>query len=101
MITEPLCQESLKLLEVDDRGLDEIDRRLLQVIISKFNGGPVGLQSLAAATGEEMTTIEEVYEPYLMQLGLVSRTPRGRVATQAAYEHLNLKPPVIKQSNFI
>lgn len=100
-ITEDLCFESLKLLEVDQQGLDEIDRRLLKIIISKFNGGPVGLQSLAAATGEEMTTIEEVYEPYLMQLGLVARTPRGRVATPAAYEHLNLTPPKSTQHNFI
>jgi len=100
-ITEDLCFESLKLLEIDQQGLDEIDRRLLKIIISKFNGGPVGLQSLAAATGEEMTTIEEVYEPYLMQLGLVARTPRGRVATPAAYEHLNLKPPKSVQQNFI
>jgi len=100
-ITEVLCHESLKLLEVDQQGLDEIDRRLLEIIISKFSGGPVGLQSLAAATGEEMTTIEEVYEPYLMQLGLISRTPRGRVATPGAYEHLGLVPPDLAPQNFI
>jgi Holliday junction DNA helicase RuvB len=101
VVTEKLCRESLNLLEVDEQGLDEIDRRLLQVIISKFGGGPVGLQSLAAATGEEMTTIEEVYEPYLMQIGLVKRTPRGRMATPSAYVHLDMPVPASAQANLI
>ncbi len=87
------AQETFKLLEMDDAGLEPSDRRLLEVLITKFNGGPVGLNTLAAATSEEEGTIEEVYEPYLIQLGFIERTPRGRVATPHAYEHLGLKAP--------
>ena len=80
-------------LNVDPHGLDEIDRRLLTTIIEKFDGGPVGLNALAAATSEEQATIEDIYEPYLLQLGFLDRTPRGRVATPQAYQHLGIKKP--------
>lgn len=85
------CGEAFKLLEVDELGLDWIDRKILEVIIDKFSGGPVGLATLAASTAEDISTVEEVYEPYLMQLGFLDRTPRGRMATDAAYEHLGRK----------
>ena len=81
-------EKALALLQVDTLGLTEADRHLLDTIINKFNGGPVGLNTIAAATSEEQGTIEEVHEPYLLQLGLIERTPRGRIATQRAYEHL-------------
>ncbi len=87
-ITAEMADQALNLLEVDHRGFDPMDRRLLQTIIQKFDGGPVGLESLAAALGEERGTIEEVLEPYLIQQGFLVRTPRGRIATQAAYVHL-------------
>lgn len=86
---------ALNLLEVDNLGLELLDRRLLQTLIDKFAGGPVGLGTLAAALQEEEGTIEEIYEPFLLQLGLLQRTPRGRQVTPQAYEHLGLKPPVI------
>ena len=89
VISLDIAKKSLQLLEVDDLGLDHIDRRLLKTMITKFSGGPVGLETLAAATGEESGTIEDVYEPYLLQLGFVARTPRGRVVLPAAYKHLN------------
>ena len=85
------CQQAFKLLEVDELGLDWVDRKILEVIIDKFNGGPVGLSAIAASTAEDIATVEEVYEPYLMQLGFLDRTPRGRVATDAAYAHLGRK----------
>ena len=90
-ITLTDCLEAMKMLEVDSLGLDFIDRRILETIIHKFKGGPVGLNTLAAATGEEADTIENMYEPYLMQLGFLDRSPRGRVATALGYEHLGLK----------
>ncbi|MBN1779374.1 MAG: Holliday junction branch migration DNA helicase RuvB [Candidatus Buchananbacteria bacterium] len=90
-ITEDIANQALTMLDVDEFGLDEIDRRILHIIIDKFNGGPVGLNTIAAATGEEMDTIEEVYEPFLMQIGLLKRTPKGRMATENAYKHLGLK----------
>lgn len=80
-------------LEVDEIGLDANDRRMLKTLIQFYNGGPVGIETLAAAIGEEAVTLEDVYEPYLMQIGFLSRTPRGRCATHAAYLHLGLKPP--------
>ena len=83
-------QQALDLLGVDELGLTQPDRVLLQTLIEKFNGGPVGLKTLAAATGEEEATIEEVIEPYLIQLGLLEKTPRGRTATDKAYQHLKL-----------
>ena len=85
------CREALNMLAIDEAGLDEVDRRILNLIIDKFAGGPVGLTTIAAATGEDISTIEEVYEPYLMRLGFLDRSPRGRLATPAAYEHLGKK----------
>jgi len=93
-LTLAISHESLNALEVDELGLDEVDRRILKTIIEKFNGGPIGLNTLAAATFEETDTIEEIYEPFLMQLGFLHRTPRGRIATEEAYRHLGLVPPV-------
>lgn len=92
-ITADVCDEALKLLEVDAHGFDEADRRLLRTIIEKFGGGPVGLNSLAAAIGEEKDAIEDIYEPYLIQIGFLDRTPRGRVATARAYEYFGLMAP--------
>ena len=86
-----LARHALSRMEIDELGLDFVDRRILETIIDKFNGGPVGLDTLAAATGEETGTIEDVYEPYLLQLGFISRTPRGRIALAPAYEHLDRK----------
>jgi Holliday junction DNA helicase RuvB len=83
--------EAFKMLEVDEEGLDWIDRKILEIIIDKFNGGPVGLNTIAAATGEDMSTIEDVYEPYLMRLGFLDRRPRGRIVTDIAYKHLGKK----------
>ena len=91
IITLQLCKEALEMLEVDELGLDYTDRKLLLTIIDKFHGGPVGLDTLSAATGEESNTIEDVYEPYLLQLGFIARTPRGRIALTNAYKHLNKK----------
>jgi holliday junction DNA helicase RuvB len=93
ILTKNISDASLNALEVDELGLDEIDRRILKTIIEKFNGGPIGVNTLAAATFEETDTIEELYEPYLMQLGFLHRTPRGRIATKEAYLHLGLNPP--------
>ena len=93
-ITKDIAAEALSRLEVDELGLDAIDRRLLLMMIKNYAGGPVGLETLAAAIGEEAVTIEDVYEPYLMQIGFLSRTPRGRCATALAYEHLGLVPPM-------
>ncbi len=92
-VTEPVAKEALTMLDVDTHGLDQVDRQLLRTIIEKFNGGPVGLTTLAAATQEEIDTIEEIYEPFLLQLGFLARTPRGRVATDRAYQHLGFPPP--------
>ena len=88
VITAQVARAALKMLEVDELGLDNSDRRVLQTIIEKFGGGPVGIDTIAAATSEEADTIMDVYEPYLLQLGFLERTPRGRVATPRAYEHL-------------
>lgn len=82
---------ALDLLEVDTCGLDQVDRRLLLTLIEKFNGGPVGLDTLAAAIGEDSGTIEDVYEPYLIQNGFLNRTPRGRMATELAFHHLGIE----------
>ncbi|MBN1484481.1 MAG: Holliday junction branch migration DNA helicase RuvB [Chloroflexia bacterium] len=93
VITDGVAQAAMRMLEVDDLGLDEFDRRVLRTIVEKFDGGPVGVTTIAAATSEEPDTIEDVYEPYLLQLGFLQRTPRGRVATRWAYEHLGLPYP--------
>lgn len=90
-ITNDICKQALEILEVDSLGLDFTDRVLLEAIIDKFHGGPVGLNTLSAATGEDSNTIEDVYEPYLIQLGFIARTPRGRVALPNAYKHLGKK----------
>lgn len=92
-IDPTLAREALDFLEVDELGLENTDRRLLEMVIIKFGGGPVGLETLAASIGEDTVTLEDVVEPYLLQRGLLSRTPRGRVATPAAYRHLGLVPP--------
>lgn len=91
VITEEAAANALSRMEVDDLGLDAIDRRLLTAMIKNYNGGPVGLETIAAAIGEEAVTIEDVYEPYLMQIGFLSRTPRGRCASPAAYKHLGFE----------
>jgi Holliday junction DNA helicase RuvB len=92
-ITVDVCRDALALMEVDAHGFDEADRRLLHTIIDKFSGGPVGLNSLAAAIGEEKDAIEDIYEPFLIQIGFLDRTPRGRVATARAYEYFGLMAP--------
>jgi holliday junction DNA helicase RuvB len=92
-ISQQVAQDALKLLEVDERGLDDVDRRLLLGIIEKYNGGPVGLNTIAASISEEPDTIMDVVEPYLLQLGFLGRTPRGRIATRLAYEHLGIVYP--------
>ncbi len=92
-ITREVAREALKMLEIDELGLDQVDRKVLHAIIEKFDGGPVGLETLAASISEETDTIMDVYEPYLLQLGFLDRTPRGRVATRRAYQHLGLPMP--------
>nr|HPZ86897.1 Holliday junction DNA helicase RuvB C-terminal domain-containing protein [Flavihumibacter sp.] len=87
-----ITQHALKALNVDEHGLDEMDNRILATIIEKFKGGPVGLTTIATAVGEEAGTLEEVYEPFLIQEGFIQRTPRGREVTNKAYEHLGRKP---------
>jgi Holliday junction DNA helicase RuvB len=93
VITLAVARDALALLEVDEHGFDEVDRRLLLTIIDKFAGGPVGVNALAAAISEEPDAIEDIYEPYLLQLGFLDRTPRGRMATRRAYEHFGRVPP--------
>jgi Holliday junction DNA helicase RuvB len=93
VIDMEIAKKALTLLEIDEMGLTPHDRQILEILIEKFSGGPVGVQTLSAATSEEEETIEEVYEPYLIRLGFIERTPRGRVATPHAYKHLGKKPP--------
>jgi Holliday junction DNA helicase RuvB len=93
IITGEVARSAMKLLEVDDNGFDEVDRKLLRTIIDKFNGGPVGVNSLAAAINEEKDAIEDIYEPFLIQAGFLDRTPRGRLATRRAYDYLGLEMP--------
>jgi len=101
-ITVEVAQKALDMLKVDERGFDEQDRRLLWLMIDKFSGGPVGLDTLAAALGEERDTIEDILEPFLIQQGFLMRTPRGRVATAHAYRHFGLTtaPPAIVSDLF-
>ncbi len=91
-ITEEMARAALEMLEIDALGLDNTDRRMLEAIIRYYGGGPVGLETLAATTGEEAITIEDVYEPYLLQIGFINRTPRGRCVTRLAYDHLGIRP---------
>ena len=93
VITEETAQIALSRMEIDALGLDNIDRMLLTAMIRNYNGGPVGLETIAATIGEEAVTIEDVYEPYLMQIGFLSKTPRGRVVTALAYKHLGIDMP--------
>jgi Holliday junction DNA helicase RuvB len=93
-VTGPVARDALHLFEVDDEGLDRVDREILTLILEKFEGGPVGLSTLAVAIGEEPDTIEDVYEPYLLQRGFLKRTPRGRVLTRLGYRHCGASPPV-------
>ena len=93
LVSAEIAAAALDLLEVDHAGLDRLDREILRTICEKFGGGPVGLSTLAASIGEEQDTVEDVYEPYLLQRGLIERTPRGRAATRRAFEHLGLEPP--------
>ena len=97
-ITADIADKALAMLEIDENGLDEMDKRILEAIIVKFGGGPVGVNSLAVAVGEEPDTIEEVYEPYLIMEGYLNRTPQGRVATELSYKKLGLKAATGNQS---
>lgn len=91
IINLEICKKAMEFMEIDELGLDNIDRNILDIIINKFNGGPVGIDTLAAASGEDKNTIEDIYEPYLMQLYFIARTPRGRVCLEAAYKHLDIE----------
>jgi Holliday junction DNA helicase RuvB len=93
VITKAMADGALAMLDVDPKGFDVMDRKLLEAILHKFSGGPVGIDNLAAAIGEERDTIEDVLEPFLIQQGYLQRTSRGRIATRLAYEHFGLKPP--------
>lgn len=100
VVTEKVAKKALEFLEIDELGLEKVDRRILKTIIEKFDGGPVGLQAIAAVASEEEDMILEISEPYLMRLGFIERTPRGRIATRLAYEHFKIKHPN-KQRSFI
>jgi Holliday junction DNA helicase RuvB len=89
-ITREVADQALKMLDVDEKGFDRMDRKILSTIIQKYDGGPVGIETLAAAVSEEKDTLEDVYEPFLIQEGFLDKTPRGRLATRLAYEHLKL-----------
>jgi Holliday junction DNA helicase RuvB len=95
-ITRAVAQTALNLLDVDRYGLDEIDQKIMMTILEKYRGGPVGVNTIAASISEEPDTIEEVYEPYLIQLGFLNRTPRGRTATELAYDYFKVKPRASK-----
>jgi Holliday junction DNA helicase RuvB len=99
-INQTLAQAALKMLDVDPEGFDLMDRKLLEAVVHRFDGGPVGLDNIAASIGEERDTIEDVIEPYLIQQGYLQRTPRGRIATLAAYRHLGVAPPATNSGLF-
>jgi Holliday junction DNA helicase RuvB len=102
IITLAVADEALQMLDVDQFGLDDMDARILRTIIEKFDGGPVGITTIGAAVGEDAGTIEEVYEPFLVQNGFLQRTPRGRVATPQAYRHFGFIPPMqSEQTNLL
>jgi len=98
LITRTVADAALRMLRIDELGLDDMDKQIVHTVIEKFSGGPVGLASLAVAVGEERQTLEEVHEPYLIQIGFLKRTQQGRVATPRAYKHFGLKPPVAPQA---
>ncbi len=100
-VDEPTALAALRVWEVDDLGLDKVDRAILEAVVTKFGGGPVGLSTLAIAVGEEQETVEAAYEPFLLQQGLLRRTPRGRMATMRAYEHLGVTPPASAQGTLL
>ncbi len=100
-INKKITEEALEMMEIDHLGLEPIDRLIVRTIIEKFDGGPVGIETIAAATSEERDTISDIYEPYLMQIGFLARTPQGRVVTPAAYKHLDVKPKNGKQEKLI
>jgi Holliday junction DNA helicase RuvB len=100
LVTRDIAQLALKMLDVDPVGFDVMDRKLLEAVLHRFNGGPVGLDNLAAAISEERETIEDVIEPYLIQQGYLQRTPRGRIATQATYAHFGLIAPKVESVLF-
>jgi Holliday junction DNA helicase RuvB len=93
IITAPIANEALKMIQIDEAGLDQIDYKMLTAMIKNFRGGPVGLDTIAATIGEESQTIEDVYEPYLLQIGFLQRSPRGRIVTEQAYRHLGIPVP--------
>jgi holliday junction DNA helicase RuvB len=93
VVTEPIARAALKIYDGDQLGLDRLDRAVLEALVRRFGGGPVGVGTLAVAVGEEVETVEEVAEPFLVRAGLLARTPRGRVATPAAWQHLGAVPP--------
>jgi holliday junction DNA helicase RuvB len=100
-ITREVADRALARLQIDALGLDTMDRRILQTVLEKFGGGPVGVETIAAVVGEERDTIEDVYEPFLMQEGFIHRTPRGRVATARAWEYFGKKPPKSSQGSLL
>jgi Holliday junction DNA helicase RuvB len=99
-ITRDVADRALGMLEVDERGFDRMDRKILSTIIEKYDGGPVGIETLSAAVSEEKDTLEDVYEPYLIQVGFLHKTPRGRLATRLAYEHLGIAYHAVQQIRF-
>jgi Holliday junction DNA helicase RuvB len=101
LIDPGVADEALHVFEVDDLGLDKVDRAILESIVERFGGGPVGLSTLAIAVGEEPETVEDAYEPFLLQSGLIKRTPRGRMATPRAYAHLGHEPPADPQGSLL
>jgi Holliday junction DNA helicase RuvB len=101
IVTPPVANEALTVFEVDALGLDKVDRAILEAVILKFGGGPVGLGTLAIAVGEEPETVEDAYEPFLLQIGLLQRTPRGRVATDLAYRHLGVEAAASPQGRLL
>jgi len=101
VVDEATADRALSVFEVDERGLDRVDRAILEAVMRKFGGGPVGLSTLAIAVGEEPETVEDAYEPFLLQEGLLQRTPRGRIATPHAYAHLGIEPPGGRQATLI
>ena len=99
-ITPDMARSALKLMDIDEQGFDEVDRKLLRAIIERFDGGPVGVNTIAAVLSEEVDAIEDMYEPYLLQIGFLQRTPRGRMLTETAYRHLDLPVPASLPGQF-